>query len=111
MGRDSSGTQSIATASGLKAECTQALRDSGLLWASVSQSIVEMLHTDALFVVLISVEKSSWMSAGLKWHKSEEVLRLVKDALGRRRSKEPQPKKKIPKSGSFQHMFFFFHGK
>lgn len=47
----------------------------GLLWACVSQSVVEVLHAGALFVVIMNVEKLSWMSAGLNWRKSEKLLR------------------------------------
>lgn len=40
----------------------------GLLRACVPQGVEEMLQTAALFAVSISVEKLSWMSAGLNWH-------------------------------------------
>lgn len=68
----------------------------GLLWACVSQSVVEMLHTGALFVVLINAREIELHECWLKLaseQRAVEVLRLVKDALGRRSSKELQEKK------------------
>lgn len=47
----------------------------GLFWACVSQGAVEMWHAGALFAVLVSIEKLSWMRAGSSWHTSEMLLR------------------------------------
>lgn len=45
---------------------------------------MDVLHTGALFAVLVSVEKVNWMTPALNWHVSELLLSAQ---LGEGRSK------------------------